>query len=404
MATTTPLSYNITAPISGTTQFGNLAVGTTYQQYSTNPGGVTWWMGPDQEIGYVIAVPVSGDTQPTNIPGVTASVGFFQTPSLDDTQFINLAQDVSNQYGNPQTFVAASQASLWLTSNGFWNTYGNWQFSDTYTDATGFNGEITFPNHNGGVGDPNPNDVGYFNNSGGTATQIYINAKNTAGSDGNLFELQGNYGSLTLSQGSNCVTYSFTDEAFFVGSDEAAMDYYYGSSTPGSLCVTSFASGDFNTTQSINISKLIYPSGYSFTITSSMLNFLNSAGQPQYGSPNGTTGFTVANQIDVLLHGVYGGLNDNTEISNAFNSVGATSDFNGYIVLAQWGAGSDYQSGLAKIAWDSFNNQFFVTSVDGINSTFTQQYNNNGLNLPGTFNFPAKFTFITPLIHKADWC
>jgi hypothetical protein len=66
MATTTPLAYNPSAsPIAGTSQVGTLAVGTSQQDYSESPGGVTWWMGPDEELGYVIAVPVSGNTQPT---------------------------------------------------------------------------------------------------------------------------------------------------------------------------------------------------------------------------------------------------------------------------------------------------------------------------------------------------
>lgn len=67
MATTTPLAYNTGSPISGTTQVGNLAVGTTQQNYSSSPGNVKWWMGPDEDLGYVIGYPVSGNTQPTPI-------------------------------------------------------------------------------------------------------------------------------------------------------------------------------------------------------------------------------------------------------------------------------------------------------------------------------------------------
>ena len=58
MATTTPLAYNTGSTIAGTTQVGSLAVGTTDQDYSVSPGGVTWWMGPDEDLGYVIGVPV----------------------------------------------------------------------------------------------------------------------------------------------------------------------------------------------------------------------------------------------------------------------------------------------------------------------------------------------------------
>jgi hypothetical protein len=44
---------------------GNLAVGTPTAGFTNNP---QFWNGPDEDLGYVIAQPVSGDTQPTNVP------------------------------------------------------------------------------------------------------------------------------------------------------------------------------------------------------------------------------------------------------------------------------------------------------------------------------------------------
>jgi len=116
---TTPLAYNPSlSPIAGTTQVGTLAVGATEQDYSIEPGGVTWWMGPEESTKYVIAVPVSGNTQPTPISGVTASVGFYQSTDLTDNSFIELTNSVFNQ-----TFSSATEASIWLTNNGYWNSY-----------------------------------------------------------------------------------------------------------------------------------------------------------------------------------------------------------------------------------------------------------------------------------------
>ena len=58
-----------------------------------------------------------------NFLATLASVGFYGTDGFLDSDFINWAQIVSNEYGTPQTFSNASEASVWLTNNGFWNSY-----------------------------------------------------------------------------------------------------------------------------------------------------------------------------------------------------------------------------------------------------------------------------------------
>ena len=123
MATTKPFAYNIGPLISGTTQVGDLAVGNINVDYSANYGGVEWWMGPDEDLGYVIAHPVPSNTQPTQIPGTFASLGFDRTKDFLDSSFINLAEYVTRKYSTPQTFSSATDASIWLTNNGFWNSY-----------------------------------------------------------------------------------------------------------------------------------------------------------------------------------------------------------------------------------------------------------------------------------------
>ena len=120
MATTTPFAYNPSlSPISGTDQVGTLAVGITEQDYSIDPGGVIWWNGPDEELGYVITIPVSGNTQPTPIPGVFASVGFNRSADLTEGSFVELTNNVFNQ-----NFVNGNDAKTWLNNNGYWTSYG----------------------------------------------------------------------------------------------------------------------------------------------------------------------------------------------------------------------------------------------------------------------------------------
>ena len=120
MSTSRPFSYNTGSAIEGTIQVGTLAVGTTISGFTNNP---KFWEGPDEELGYVIAAPQSGNTQPTPVSGVTASVQFFRTTSFAENEFISLSQYVSNNFNTPQTFSSGTDASTWLTANGYWNSW-----------------------------------------------------------------------------------------------------------------------------------------------------------------------------------------------------------------------------------------------------------------------------------------
>jgi hypothetical protein len=120
MATARPFAYNLGAGITGTTQVGDLAVGTPTAGFTSSP---QFWNGPDEDLGYVIAHPVPAGTQPTPVSGVSAFLGFNRTSDFTDSSFINLAQYVAKTYSTPQTFSDANDASTWLTTNGFWNSY-----------------------------------------------------------------------------------------------------------------------------------------------------------------------------------------------------------------------------------------------------------------------------------------
>jgi hypothetical protein len=118
MATARPFAYNIGAPITGTEQVGGLAVGTPTDGFAAT--GLQWWNGPDEDPGYVIAQSVPSNTQPTPVSGVSASVGFFRSSDLTDQSFISIANAVAGPSG---PFSTATDASVWLTTNGYWNSY-----------------------------------------------------------------------------------------------------------------------------------------------------------------------------------------------------------------------------------------------------------------------------------------
>jgi hypothetical protein len=76
-----------------------------------------WWNGPDEDLGYVIALPVPDDSQPAP-DGRTASVAFNRSTGLTESSFVELTN-----YLFGQSFTTGNDASFWLTSNGYWNSY-----------------------------------------------------------------------------------------------------------------------------------------------------------------------------------------------------------------------------------------------------------------------------------------
>jgi hypothetical protein len=118
MATTRAFAYNPSLnPIPGTDSYGTLVIGTSNLDFSSNPGGIKWWMGPDEDLGYVIGGVASGGTQPSPI-GDIGTVGFWRSENLTTEEFILLANQISGQY-----FTNTSDAITWLNNNGYWTSY-----------------------------------------------------------------------------------------------------------------------------------------------------------------------------------------------------------------------------------------------------------------------------------------
>jgi hypothetical protein len=117
-----PFAYNTGGPISGTTQYGDFAVGNVDVDYSSNYGGVQWWASPEEATGYII-----GDARPGGQPvpsGVigTANVGFWRSKGRTDQAFLDLANYIGSKNGQP-TFNTTNDAEVWLESNGYYTSY-----------------------------------------------------------------------------------------------------------------------------------------------------------------------------------------------------------------------------------------------------------------------------------------
>lgn len=128
MAKARPFTYNPSSPIEGNAQIGNLAFGflnptNSGPNYSGNPGGRKWWMGPDEELDkYYIGKDVPTMDHPTPVPeGDIGSVRFWSS-AKNDAAFIARVNDLPARVGETP-FTSIYQCLNWLDNNGYWNNY-----------------------------------------------------------------------------------------------------------------------------------------------------------------------------------------------------------------------------------------------------------------------------------------
>ena len=118
MPTTRLFAYNSGTTISGTLQVGDIAVGvSTSLNYSQNAGGVRWWNGPDEDLGYVIAHTTPSGTQP-NPDNVPAYIGFWRTTSKTENSLVSLTNSL---FGT--SYTTGGQCKTYLNDNGYWTSY-----------------------------------------------------------------------------------------------------------------------------------------------------------------------------------------------------------------------------------------------------------------------------------------
>jgi hypothetical protein len=129
MATSRPFAYNTGSTISGTEQIGDLAIGVDDIDYDGGVGGVTWWMGPDEDLGYVICRPNVTGNQPNPV-GIPAYVGFLRSKFKTEESFVDLVNGV---YG--QSFTTGDECKTYLNNNGYWTSWINTVPSPTPTNT-----------------------------------------------------------------------------------------------------------------------------------------------------------------------------------------------------------------------------------------------------------------------------
>jgi hypothetical protein len=146
MSTSRPFAYNTGAPIPGTEQVGDLAIGLPTNGFGST--GLAWWNGPDEDLGYVIAKVNSGGNQPTPVP---------EDALILSPTYKGAGISLSN---NNQTATQAFSYSQSVLSDVSIDTYNKVMFSVIYTST---NPSIGVGTRTIGLGNTSMNYSGPFN-------------------------------------------------------------------------------------------------------------------------------------------------------------------------------------------------------------------------------------------------
>jgi len=146
MPTSRPFTYNNGAPIAGTEQVGNLAVGFPTSGFSST--GKVWWNGPDEDAGYVIAKVNSTGNQPTPVP--QNALRLSDTYKATDIVLSNNNQTATQVFSYTQSVLGDSLLDV----------NGKVMFSVIYTST---NPSVGVGSHVIGLGNTSMNYDGPFN-------------------------------------------------------------------------------------------------------------------------------------------------------------------------------------------------------------------------------------------------
>ena len=129
--------------------YGNVAMGDPYYNYDDNPNGLKWWMGSDEQAGYMIAEARTSQTQPTPVSGVTAGVQFWSTeldgPSaLTDSAFVRLANEFQpyRDISGPTIYTPFS-AVTWLAAQPYFTSYNLINGSAQFNGSNNLSASLT---------------------------------------------------------------------------------------------------------------------------------------------------------------------------------------------------------------------------------------------------------------------
>ena len=120
MPTSRPFAYNAGSAVSGTEKLGSITIGIT-SSFDGSLGGLQWYNGPDEDLGYIICKTSSQRTVGNN-SGVTGlnTIGFWRSPSKTENSFTSVVNQIFGQ-----SFTTGDSAKSYLNTNGYWTSWEN---------------------------------------------------------------------------------------------------------------------------------------------------------------------------------------------------------------------------------------------------------------------------------------
>ena len=128
-----PFAYNPSRdPIPGTDQVGDLAIGVELQNYSARLGGILWWGGADEELGYIICAPVPTMDWPSPL-GSIGTVRFWRSAELTNESFLSLVNRLSDGI-----VTGITEIQSWIDTNEYWTSWNAAEFKILGIDYTSY--------------------------------------------------------------------------------------------------------------------------------------------------------------------------------------------------------------------------------------------------------------------------
>jgi len=124
MSVSRPFAWSSTGPPAGTGIIGQVVYGINPNlPYANNWGGVRWWNGPDENLGYIIVEASFTTSQPTPNSGENAKVQFWRSKVKTMNSFVEISNYISRIYDFNEVFYSGEQAKATLEFNGFYTSY-----------------------------------------------------------------------------------------------------------------------------------------------------------------------------------------------------------------------------------------------------------------------------------------